>query len=140
MRNDLDKIILFIDEHHVMTLATSKGEVPQCCNLFYVYVKEENCFIVASDEKTEHIKNILINPSVAASIVLETKTVGKIQGLQIKGVIKKADDKKAKRAYFQAFPYARVMQPTLWRIAVKSMKLTDNRLGFGRKLIWKNNQ
>ena len=134
--DDLDRIALFIDEHHVMTLATSGKEGPQCCNLFYAYSKEENCFIVASDKSTEHIENILQDPTIAASIVLETRTVGKIRGLQIKGTITKADDKGARGAYFHAFPYARAMRPMLWRIIVKSMKLTDNRLGFGKKLIW----
>lgn len=140
MKSDLDKIVSFIDEHHVMTLATFDGHLPQCCNLFYAYIKEENCFIVASDEKTEHIKNIMRNPLIAASIVLETRTVGKIQGLQIRGAMAKADDSRAKRAYFHAFSYARVMKPVLWRITIENMKLTDNRLGFGKKLIWKNSR
>lgn len=132
----LPKIEAFLSGHHVMTLATSRNNTPQSCNLFYAYLREEVCFIVASDEKTEHIQNVLINPDVAGTVVLETKTVGKIEGLQFKAKMALVDDAHAKEAYFKAFPYARVLNPTLWKIVPSTMKLTDNRLGFGKKLNW----
>ncbi len=136
MHRNLEKIAGFIKEHHLLTLATSFENNPQCSNLFYASLEDENSFIVASDEKTEHIQNVLRNPQVAASIALETTVIGKIQGFQIKGLISSVEDERAKKIYFKAFPYARVMKPTLWRITVQTMKLTDNRLGFGKKLIW----
>jgi len=132
----LTRIEAFIGRHHVMTLATSRNNQPQTCNLFYAYIPEEVCFIVASDEKTEHIQNVLINPDVAGTIVLETRTVGKIEGLQFKAKMMNDDSDDAKEAYFKAFPYARVLSPSLWKITPLSMKLTDNRLGFGKKLNW----
>ena len=136
MRTTLDKIGAFIGEHHVLTLATSMENIPQCSNLFYTYMPQENCFIVASDKTTEHMTNVQQNPSVAVSIVLETKTVGKIQGLQLKGTMNESHSDIERDAYFKAFAYARLMNPTLWRITPLSMKLTDNRLGFGKKLHW----
>ncbi len=136
MHGNLKKIVSFIKEHHLLTLATLCENNPQCSNLFYTYLKDENAFVVASDEKTEHIQNVLKRPQVAVSISLETTIIGKVQGLQIKGEMYKAEDTKAKKAYLKAFPYAIVMNPTLWRITVRTMKLTDNRLGFGKKLIW----
>jgi uncharacterized protein YhbP (UPF0306 family) len=135
-----DKIIRFIREHHVMTLATCSVSSPQCSNLFYAYDEAENVFIVASDETTEHMTNAVQNPRIAGSIVVETKTVGKIQGLQFKGTIEPADDDAAASTYLKAFPYARMMSPRLWRIFPQFMKLTDNRLGFGKKLEWQLNE
>ena len=38
--------------------------------------------------------------------------------------------------YIKAFPYAAVADLSLWRIEADMMKLTDNTLGFGKKLIW----
>lgn len=118
-----------------MGLATSHDNTPQACSLFYAYMSARTLFVVASDEKTEHMGNATINPQVAATIVLETKTVGKIEGLQIKAQMRRADEAETK-AYFETFPYARVMNPTLWAVVPHHMKLTDNRLGFGKKLIW----
>jgi uncharacterized protein YhbP (UPF0306 family) len=82
---------------------------------------------------------MLQNPQVAASIVLETKTVGKIQGLQLCGTATIAQESvfgKAHRAYLKAFPFAVVKQAELWLLKIEYCKLTDNRLGFGKKIIW----
>jgi len=137
MHKNLEKITAFIQEHHLLSLATVYESRPQCCNLFYAYIEDENCFIVASDVETEHAANVLKNPNIAFTIALETAVIGKIQGLQVKGTMQIADDLKAKQYYFKAFAYAKLMKPTLWRICAQQMKLTDNRLGFGKKLLWK---
>lgn len=93
-------------------------------------------FVVASAEDTTHIKHIKNNPNIAANILLETSTVGKIQGLQLRGKFKELQDSALKKLYFKTFPYAIVMNPKLWQIEVDYFKLTDNRLGFGKKIIW----
>jgi len=136
MDTNLQKIEAFIDEHHVLSLATAVGDEVSACSLFYAYDKKEQCFIVASSEDTEHIQNIHKNPKVAANILLETKEVGKVQGLQVKGKLKEVREQSQKLLYLKAFPYAVALAPKLWKIEVHSFKLTDNRLGFGKKLTW----
>lgn len=131
----IEKIERFIGEHHLLTLATS-GERLWCCSMFYTYDPQSVSFIVASDETTEHIKNVVQNPHVAGTVALETKTVGKIQGIQFAGVIEKAEPS-AYTLYYEAFPYARIMNPTLWVIHLDEVKMTDNTLGFGKKVIWR---
>lgn len=132
-------IIDFIAEHHVLTLATSIDNKPWCANCFYTYWSEENCFIFTSDTETRHAQNTLKNPHVAASIVLETKTIGKIQGIQIEGTLALAENEIKKHAtlkYLKAFPFAILKQSDLWILRPSQLKLTDNRLGFGKKIIW----
>ncbi|MEJ2373224.1 MAG: hypothetical protein P8Y16_05450, partial [Sulfurimonas sp.] len=70
------------------------------------------------------------------NILLETKEIGKIQGLQFRGIFRKNEDKELSKLYFKTFPYALALQPKLWIIDVDYFKLTDNRLGFGKKIIW----
>lgn len=133
------RIVEFIKEHHVMTLATSKENKPYCANCFYAYLKDENAFVFTSDEDTKHIQDSLEQNYVAGSVVLETKTVGKIQGIQFNGVLLKLENelhKKAKKLYLKRFPYAVLMKTTLWVLELSFIKMTDNRLGFGKKLIW----
>ena len=72
-----------------------------------------------------------------ASVVLETKVVGRVEGLQLCGKAARADEA-ARRAYLRRFPYAALAELTLWAIAPDFMKFTDNTLGFGKKLIWNN--
>ena len=129
------KIVKFIKRHHVMTLATTNCDMPYCCNLFYTYDEESSALIFTSDNTTKHTQMFRQNPQVACSIVLETRIVGKVQGLQATGQIKPAlpGDKSL---YIKRFPYALVADLTLWRMELDFLKLTDNTLGFGKKLIW----
>lgn len=136
MTSNLTSIESFLQKHHLLSLATF-GEELGCCSLFYAYDSEEIAFIVASDPHTEHMRNISGNPHVAGTVALETKTIGKIQGIQFSGEMVRTEFPREEKLYFKAFPYARVMNPTLWTIRIGRCKLTDNQLGFGKKLIWK---
>jgi len=120
-----------------MSLATSNNMELSVCSLFYAYCSNELSFVVASSDETMHIKNIKQNKIVAGNILLETKSVAKIQGLQFRGEFILLEDESLRKLYFKEFPYALAMQPKLWKIKVNYFKLTDNRFGFGKKLIWK---
>ena len=136
MDKNLQKIEDFIAQHHVLTLATSVDNAVRACSLFYAYDLSSRSFIVASSEDTLHIQQIQKNPKVAGNILLETEEVGNIQGLQFRGIFKEIEDAKLTTLYFKTFPYALALRPKLWQIKVDYFKLTDNRLGFGKKLIW----
>ncbi|RLD28869.1 MAG: hypothetical protein DRI73_11280 [Bacteroidetes bacterium] len=134
------RIIEFINEHHVLTLATSLENEPWCANCFYVYLEKENEFVFTSDMLTKHIQDSLHQPLVAGSVVLETNSIGKIRGLQFQGEMVKLGNghlNAAKKAYLKRFPVAMLMKTTLWAVKPVLLKFTDNRLGFGKKLLWK---
>ncbi len=134
------KITEFIHKHHVLTLATSINNIPWCANCFYVYSEEENAFIFTSDDETKHIRDVKKNNIVAGSVVLETSVVGKIQGIQFTGKMYLPENnlkKKAGKLYMKKYPFAKLMKTQLWILDLDLIKLTDNRLGFGKKLIWK---
>ena len=130
-----ERFVRFLRRHHVLTLATVAEGVPYCSNAFYCYDKERNLLVFTSDPATRHAQEMERNPRVAASVVLETKIVGRVQGLQLCGTAARADEA-ARRAYLKRFPYAALAELTLWAIRPDYMKLTDNTLGFGKKLIW----
>lgn len=131
-----EKIEKFISKHHLLSLATF-GESLWCCSAFYAFDADAVVFIIASDEQTVHIQNSKLNIRVAGTIVHETKVVGKIQGIQFVGEIHAVEDERQKNLYLKRFPYARAMNPTLWKLELDIIKMTDNTLGFGKKLIWK---
>ncbi len=136
MDEKLKKISSFIHEHHVMSLATATVDELSVCSLFYAFNEEKLSFVVASSDATRHVEHILQNSHVAGNILLETRTVGKIQGVQFRGDFMPLEDKELLRDYFRAFPYALALTPKLWQIKVNWFKMTDNRLGFGEKIIW----
>lgn len=79
--------------------------------------------------------------AIAASVVLETRVVGKVQGLQIRGTMMPAEAEtlpSVRKVYLGRFPYAAAVKLELWTIRPDFMKLTDNRLGFGKKIVWED--
>jgi len=134
------KIIDFLKKHHVLTLATSIANRPWCANCFYAYNEEENVLIFTSDNDTRHIQEAIKNSRVSGSIVLETKVIGKIQGIQFEGILLSSEiNNSYKNCYLKRFPFAILANSPIWAINLDHIKLTDNRLGFGKKLIWKKN-
>lgn len=137
-----DRIIKFLHKHHVLTIATSNDNEPWCANCFYVYSEEDNCLIFTTDDDTRHGKEFEKNSLVAGSVVLETSVIGKIQGIQFQGLVSRPDkgmQGKAKMRYLKRFPVAALMNTSLWVVSLRNIKMTDNRLGFGKKLIWEAN-
>ena len=43
---------------------------------------------------------------------------------------------KSSNQYLNTFPYARTMNPHFWEMKLTFIKMTHNKLGFGRKLTW----
>ena len=134
------RIVDFIKRHHVLTLATATSEgVPYCAACFYAYDKERNRLIFTSDDKTNHAQQMLQNANVAIGITLETRIVGKVQGVQICGKAERGGDED-KKIYIKRFPYAALAPLNIWAVEPSFIKLTDNTLGFGKKLIWNNQE
>ena len=134
-----DRIIRFINKHHVLTIATSVNDKPWTASCFYVFLEDEFSLVFTTDDDTRHGKEFALNPLVAGSVVLETSVIGKIRGIQFEGYVSRPGpelQRKAKAAYLKRFPVAMLMETSLWILKLSHVKLTDNRLGFGKKLIW----
>jgi uncharacterized protein len=133
------RVIKFFRKHHVLTIATTIENEPWCANCFYVYLEEENALVFTTDTDTRHGKEFIKNPLVAGSVVLETMVIGKLRGIQFQGIVSEPDGEllsKARWAYLKKFPPAALMDTHLCVIKLTLIKMTDNSLGFGKKLIW----
>lgn len=133
------KIIRFFRKHHVLTIATTVDNEPWCANCFYIYLEEENALVFTSDPETRHGKEFVKNKLVAGSVVLETLVIGKIRGIQFQGLISEPEGdliSRTRSAYLKRFPVAALMDTRLWFVKLTLIKMTDNRMGFGKKLIW----
>ena len=133
------RVISFFRKHHVLTISTSVENEPWCANCFYVYLEDENALVFTTDSDTRHGKEFAINPFVAGSVVLETLVFGKIRGIQFQGTVSEPTGDilaRAKSRYLKRFPVAVLMDTRLWLVKLTFVKMTDNRLGFGKKIIW----
>ena len=127
----------------MLTLATSSGNQPWCANCFYAWLEDESAFVFTSDDDTRHIRDLEEGNKVAGSVVLETKIVGKIRGIQFTGELFKPEGelyKRSRKAYLKRFPYAAAVKLELWILQVDYIKMTDNRLGFGKKIEWRREE
>ena len=139
MNNPDSRILRFIRKHHVLTLATCVNNKPWCSNMFYVYIPDENVFLFTSEDSTKHVADFRNNSLVAASVVLETKIIGRIQGLQMQGRITKPEgeiEARLRSLYRKRFPYSAMMDLSLWVLEPDHMKMTNNAFGFGTKVYW----
>ena len=133
------RVIKFFRKHHVLTIATTVVDEPWCANCFYVFMEDEASLVFTTDYDTRHGQEFLKNNLVAGSVVLETAVVGRIRGIQFQGIVSEPDDdllSKARRAYLRRFPFAALMETRLWVVKLTYIKMTDNRLGFGKKIVW----
>jgi hypothetical protein len=136
-----ERIIRFFRKHHVLTVATSINGEPWCANCFYVYLEDANSLVFTTGHETRHGREFLKKRLVAGSVVLETAVLGKIQGIQFQGMVSEPDgelSEMARRSYLKRFPVAMLMETNLWVVELTYIKMTDNRLGFGKKIIWED--
>lgn len=133
------RIVRLFRTHHLLSIATVADRAPWCASCFYAWDEDSNSLVITSETDTRHGREFLLNNSVAGTIALETKRVGRIRGIQFTGTINEPSGEnlaRARRCYLRRFPYAALTKLHLWTISVDYIKLTDNRLGFGKKIIW----
>ena len=134
------RISNYIKENKVFTIATSKDNIPYCANCFYVFDELNNILVFLSDNKTNHIHEALANKEVAGTICAGVTTVAKIKGIQFTGEFIKPTEEQQKyfySRYYNKFPFAKAKSSAVWGVELKWIKMTDNTLGFGKKLVWK---
>ncbi|NOX16159.1 MAG: hypothetical protein GXP61_09095 [Epsilonproteobacteria bacterium] len=130
------KIVDFIQEHQVLSCSFFYKETIHSASCFYLFVNNPPRFIIASNTDTLHIELALKNPKVSGTIHLETRIIGKIQGLQYRGIWSEANHQE-KKTFLRRYPYALALKPKFWHIDIEYAKFTDNTLGFGKKLEFK---
>jgi len=129
-----ESIIAFLRSQRVLSLAVCAGEV-YAASCFYAFEEERFLLVFASDPKTKHMQLGFHNPQVAGTIYDPDVRVERIRGVQFQGVLREAGQK-GKECYFQKFPFAAALKPSLWEVELEWVKMTDNRLGFGKKISW----
>lgn len=135
-----ERIVAFVKEQTSLTFATSAEGRAYCAHCFYVYDETSCRFIFKSSPDTFHIRQALINPLVAGTVNPDKLQLARIRGLQFTGnfVVPEGNlYKEVSGLYHQKYPYAAVVTGDLWIIEARLLKLTDNLIGIGKKVIWK---
>jgi uncharacterized protein YhbP (UPF0306 family) len=150
------RMVRFLKVHHVLTLSTFSDQGSWTAHCFYAFVRDSAALVFTTGPETRHGREMLQNPTVSGGIMLETKMVGKIRGIQLTGKACPCHDTsdkgtppgghtlltwaEARNAYLKRFPFALAAKLDLWILTVDYIKMTDNRLGFGKKIEWTREQ
>ncbi|MDY0927564.1 YhbP family protein [Candidatus Pantoea symbiotica] len=137
--SDHAHLIRYLKKQHVLSLSASHGDDLWCANCFYVFDAANMAFWLMTEPDTRHGALIQANPRVAGTVNGQPKSVLLIKGVQYRGVIQLLSGERealARRAYQKRFPVAKKVTAPLWEIVLDEVKMTDNALGFGKKIIW----
>lgn len=136
---DQQPIIRFLSKQHVLTLCAGNGVEMWCANCFYVFDAERMALWLMTEPHTQHGKLMQQNSRVVGTIAPQPKSIALIKGVQYRGDIALLvgdDERLARERYCKRFPVAKVMKAPIWQLTLQEVKMTDNRLGFGKKLYW----
>ncbi|CAI2536584.1 YhbP family protein [Serratia ficaria] len=136
---ELEHIRNFIGKQHVLTLCAGNGMDMWCANCFYVFDAERMALWLMTEPHTRHGELMLQNAGVVGTIAPKPKTIALIRGVQYRAeavMLSGEEDAQARARYCRRFPIAKAMKAPVWQLSLQEVKMTDNTLGFGKKLHW----
>lgn len=140
------RIAIFLDAHHVMSLATCGAQGPHAANLFYA--RDGLSLLWVSNRQSTHSANIGTNPHVSASIAPDYRDFEEICGLQIFGSAHQLNDGaecySARAVLAARYPTLQLLsdRPMIerayasaetYRLVPNRIIMIDNRRGFAHK-------
>jgi hypothetical protein len=140
-----DIIINFINKQTCANVccSTKADNHPYCFSCFYAFNSEAGLLYFKSSKETSHSKIILENQYIAGTILPDKLNTLQIKGIQFEGIVLQDDDLYASDAstlYHQQHPMALAMPGHIWTIQLTEIKMTDNTLGFGKKIAWSRSE
>jgi len=139
--SDRPHLVRYLKKQHVLSLCCAADSELWCANCFYVFDETRMAFWIMTETDTRHGLLLMKNTQVAGTVNGQPKTVLLIKGVQYRGriaLLNSEDETEsiARQAYQKRFPIARKVSAPLWEIRLDELKMTDNALGFGKKIIW----
>jgi len=145
MENLPPEIKEFLSKQNVATLCfvEESSLVPFCFSCFFAFDEKNGILMFKSSKDTKHARYLDPGKPIAGSVLPDELDIVRIQGIQLAGHVLSGDDPLHKHAvsiYYKRFPFARIMSGEIWAVQVHSIKMTDNKNGFGRKIKWELNK
>ena len=139
VKKNEERIWTFIHGQTVLNIATAVNNDPYCASCFYFFDEKNKLLVFKSKKDSRHITDLLTQPKVAGTILPDQHNPRIVKGIQFQGNLIFPNQKlrtDTKEKYYNKFPYARAVSGHIWIIQLDFIKMTDNQLGFGKKVIW----
>jgi len=144
------EILAYLETHHVMTIASCKGDAPWAAAVFYASDGLDLYFF--SNPRSRHGLNMAANAAVSAAIHEDYSDWRAIQGIQLEGRAERLRSLQLQarfwEVYLKKFPFvsqffqggslraavsSKVSGIRLYRIVPRAVWFIDNRKGFGHR-------
>lgn len=133
-------IVRYIGEQSIATICCVDPEGhPHCFNCYYTFNEEQQQLYFKSQEGSLHSQLLHSNPFVAGTILPDRLNKLMTQGVQFQGKASWEDPlhpNQANHLYHKHLPIAMAKAGHVWTIQLNSVKLTENSLGFAKKVTW----
>jgi len=147
-----DAALRYLTEHNTVSLATQGADGLWAATVFYVNIGFTLYYL--SEPKTQHVQNVLANPTVAATVNEDYRDWTQIKGLQMSAtsgeVIGKRELAQALAAYIKKYPFVaqflspgqlltgmrvagRALDVRLYRVTPTRLLYLDNQRGFSNR-------
>ena len=141
--DDVKHISTFLSNNHVLAVCAAADGEMWSANCFYVADTVSMTLYFMTELKTLHGALMDKNPHVVGTIAPVPKSTALIQGIQYRGeavILQGEEDAAARTLYCHHFPIAATMKAPVWALKLSEIKMTDNVLGFGKKLFWRREE
>ncbi len=92
----------YLNEQHMMQIATSVDGQPWCCTVYYVHDDQRNLYW-ASFPTRRHSQEIASNPNVAIAIPIRHTKGEKVIGIQVEGTAEMLQPDESNRLIVEAY-------------------------------------
>ncbi len=137
-------IIAVLRRYQVLSLAVVEGGHPWAASVFFAGSEDDTRLVFLTALDTRHGHAMLAQPEVAGTISAQFSEIADIHGLQLQGMARLIEEPAALAAalelYYTRYPLVRGMSAPAWEIELHHLKLVDNRLGFGTKILWNRHE
>ena len=132
------RIIDFIGQQKTASVCClDEKNLPYCFSVFFVFDEDKQRLYFKSSAASNHARFLLTNKRVAGTILPDKLNLLAIRGVQFTGFICNSDSAHFGAAtYHKKIPLALAMPGDVWVIQMETMKMTDNTIGIGKKIVW----
>jgi len=139
-----NNIIHFLERQTCATICcTDQNGNPHCFSCYYVFSKENCVLYFKSSVEAYHSVLLIKNPVVAGTIMPDKVNRLITRGAQLQGEMLPDTHPLAQDAYQQyhkKYPMALAIKGEVFTVLLSDIKMTDSKLGFGKKVYWKRQE
>jgi len=134
----------FISNQTVASICCTNGNGELhafCC--YFAFDAAAGLLYFKTGEQNQHMKWMQEHPQIAGTILPDKLNKLQVKGIQLNGTLLPVGDvatQQASKRYHIKYPLALAMQGTVQTIRIDQLKMTDNSVGFGTKLVWEREE